>query len=110
MEIVRKSKEFNKRELYKLTKGETVSLQKAVGFVFDVDAFVLFTDTNTKGDEVEILAILAQDGNVYTTISETFKQRFFEIVEHFGMEELPPIVVTEGQSNAGRRYIACTIE
>ena len=110
MEIIRKSKEFTKHESYKLMKGETISLQKSVGIVIDVDAFVLFSDTNQKGDEVEILAILAQDGNVYTTISETFKQRFFEIVDHFGMDDLPAVVVTEGQSNAGRRYIACTIE
>ena len=54
MEIVRKSKEFNKRELYKLTKGETVSLQKAVGFVFDVDAFVdkYYTEGTTNLKEI----------------------------------------------------------
>ena len=110
MEIIKKSKDFNTREMYKLTKGETVSLQKAVGVTIEVDAYLEYSDTNTKGEDVEILAILDKEGQVYTTISQTFKQSFYEIVEIFGMDGLPPVIVTEGQSNAGRRYIGCTIE
>lgn len=111
MEIIKSSKEFNKRELYKLTKGDTESIQNAAGLVINLDCFIEYADVNQKGEEVEILAIMDKSGTVYSTISQTFKQRFYEIIDIFGTgEELPGIMVTEGRSKAGRSYMSCTIE
>lgn len=103
--------EISKKDLYKMTKGDTVSVRDGVGVTFKTAAYILYQDTNTRGDEVEVLAIMTDDRTVYSTVSETFKQRFFDIVETFGKEDLPDtdIVITEGTSKAGRVYASCTI-
>lgn len=102
--------EISKKDLYKMTKGDTVSVRDGVGVIFKTAAYILYQDTNQRGDDVEVLAIMTSDRNVYSTVSETFKTRFFDIVETFG-DELPDtdILITEGTSKAGRQYASCTI-
>lgn len=110
MKVIKANKTtFDKREAYKLTKGETKSIQEATGLVLDVETWLEYEDQNQKGDTVRVLAIMDKEGQVYSTISETFKQRFYEIVDIFG-DELPGILVTTGTSKAGRSYMSCTIE
>ena len=102
--------EISKKDLYKMTKGDTVSVRDAVGITFKTAAYILYQDTNTRGDEVEVLAIMADDRTVYSTVSETFKQRFFDIVDTFEEEFTgTEILITEGTSKAGRQYASCTI-
>ena len=102
--------EISKKDLYKMTKGDTVSVRDGVGVIFKTAAYILYQDTNQRGDNVEVLAIMTSDRTVYSTVSETFKTRFFDIVETFG-DELPDtdILITEGTSKAGRQYASCTI-
>lgn len=111
MNIIKHSdKEFNKIDIYKMTKGETVSVRDAAGIEIKVDKYLLYEDVNTRGETVEILSILADDRTVYSTVSETFKTRFFEIVEIFGEDlEQVPILITEGTSKNGRQYASCTV-
>lgn len=111
MNIIKHSdKEFNKIDIYKMTKGETVSVRDAVGIEIKVDKYLLYEDVNTRGETVEILAVMADDRTVYSTVSETFKTRFFEIVEIFGEDlEQVPILITEGTSKSGRQYASCTV-
>lgn len=102
--------EISKKDLYKMTKGDTVSVRDGVGVIFKTVAYILYQDTNQRGENVEVLAIMTSDRTVYSTVSETFKTRFFDIVETFG-DELPDtdILITEGTSKAGRQYASCTI-
>jgi hypothetical protein len=102
--------EISKKDLYKMTKGDTVSVRDGVGVTFKTAAYILYQDTNTRGENVEVLAVMTEDRTVYSTVSETFKTRFFDIVETFG-DELPDtdILITEGTSKAGRQYASCTI-
>lgn len=102
--------EISKKDLYKMTKGDTVSVRDGVGVIFKTAAYILYQDTNQRGENVEVLSIMTSDRTVYSTISETFKTRFFDIVETFG-DELPDtdILITEGTSKAGRQYASCTI-
>lgn len=110
MEIKRQYGEISKKDLYKMTKGDTISVRDAVGIEFKVSKFIVYDDVNTKGEQVNVLAIMAEDRSVYSTISETFKQRFMDIVETFDDElSTVSILITEGTSRQGRQYASCTI-
>lgn len=100
--------DFSKIELYKLIEGESTSIQDAQGMVLNITAWIKYETTNGQGREVEVLALMDDQGKVYSTISDTFKERFGRIWEIFG-EELPPILVTGGTSKAGRNYTSCTL-
>lgn len=110
MEIKKQYGEISKKDLYKMTKGDTISVRDAVGIEFKVSKFLIYDDINSKGEQVNVLAIMAEDRSVYSTISDVFKQRFMDIVETFG-DELPTvdILITEGTSRQGRQYASCTI-
>lgn len=109
MNIIKKSKEnLTKLEQYKLIEGETINMIDAQGLVLTVDCWLQYEDVNSRGVNVNVLAILAEDGNVYATISETFKARFFRLLEIFGEDELPAIKITGGQTKSGRDYVSCT--
>lgn len=110
MEIKKQYGEISKKDLYKMTKGDTISVRDAVGIEFKVSKFLIYDDVNAKGEPVNVLAIMAEDRSVYSTISEVFKQRFMDIVETFG-DELPTvdILITEGTSRQGRQYASCTV-
>lgn len=111
MNIIKHSdKEYDKIDIYKMTKGDTVSVRDAVGVEFKVDKYLLYEDVNQRGETVEILSIMADDRTVYSTVSETFKTRFFEIVDIFGDDlDQIPILITEGTSKSGRQYASCTV-
>lgn len=110
MEIKTQYGEISKKDLYKMTKGDTISVRDAVGIEFKVSKYIVYDDVNSKGEQVNVLAIMAEDHSVYSTISETFKQRFMDIVETFGPElETVDILITEGTSRQGRQYASCTI-
>ena len=100
--------DFSKVELYKLIEGESTSIQDAQGLVLNVTAWIKYETTNGQGREVEVLALMDDQGKVYSTISDTFKERFARIWEIFG-EEMPPILVTGGTSKAGRNFTSCTL-
>ena len=109
MNIKKRSKDtFTKLEQYKLIEGETVKMADSVGMVIKVDSWIIYDDVNSRGENVEILAILAEDGRVYATISKTFKDRFLRIVEIFGVDDMPAILITGGESKSGREYVSCT--
>lgn len=111
MEILRKSKqELTAREQYKLTKNKkAISVKDAVGMQIKVNIWCQYQDQNQKGETVTVLAIMADDGEVYTTVSEVFTRSFFDIVDTFG-EDLPEVVIIDGTTKSGRTYYDCTIE
>ena len=101
----------SKQTLYKLTMGESLSVQKMDDEELDksypVDGFVLYEDENNKGETVEILSILS-NGLVLSTVSKTFKTNFFRICDLFG-EEPFAIRVSTGNSKNGRRFFDCVL-
>lgn len=98
---------------YKMTKGKgTTSVNKLtpeeLALHYDVQAYVLYEDENNKGETVEILSILVNDGDVLAAQSATFKRSFFEIVDickgrHFAIH------IIDGNSKNGRRYMDCEL-
>lgn len=111
MTITRTSNEnMDKRMLYKLTKGkDNKSITTVQDELLNIVEFVLFEDVNSKGEEVEVLSLLDDSGEIFTTISETFKADFFDIVDTFKKEDFPTIKVIGATSKNGRNYVACTV-
>lgn len=108
MEIINKSREFNKAETYKLTRGTSINAKDAIGKEFGVDGYIIYNEVNSKGEEVEILAILSTEGDVISTMSTTFKREFDFI--HELMDGDPyTIRVIGGTTKSGRDFVSCEL-
>ena len=102
----------NKKDLYILTKGVTTSVQKLtdeeLSVAHPVKDYVLYQDVNTKGEVVEVLAIRTA-GFVLSTVSETFKREFFDIVDIMDSEPFA-IRVIKGVTRGGRTFYTCALD
>lgn len=101
---------MDKKTLYSLTRGQSMSVK-------DVDeravitpvAYAVYEDTDKDGKTNEVLAIRDKEsGEVFTTISPTFKRNFFDIVEFMGGDDYS-ISVIHGTTLAGRDFVTCTM-
>lgn len=110
MEIITTNKaNMSKRDVYALTRGQTISMKDVEdGAEINPDIWALYTDVNSKGDEVEILAIEDVCGNVFSTNSPTFKNEFLFITELMNDEQYG-IRVIKRESKAGRTFITCEL-
>ena len=107
--IIKSSKELSKVEYYKLIVDDTTtSLTKAVDMILSPVCWVEYTDTNTDGRLVDVLAIQDEDGIVYSTVSEVFKRHFWAIVDLMDGEPFA-IRVLSGESKNGRKFVSCTL-
>ena len=55
-----------------------------------------------------MIAVETVDGELFATISNTFREEFLDMVEWFGAD-LGSIKVIAGTSKAGRKYITCGV-
>lgn len=99
----------NKKAFYRLTEANSTSVQEMtdeqLDDVYAVVAYLLYSDTDAKGKEREILTIQTDKG-LFTTISQTFKDSFFKIVDL--MESDPfEIHMMMGTSKNGKTYVDC---
>ena len=108
MEIKEQSRQFNKAELYKLTRGQSINVKDAVGTTFMVDGYLMYEEVNSKGENVEVLAVLDSDGHVYSTISATFKREFEFIWELMDGDQFS-ITIIGGVTKNNRDYVSCTL-
>ena len=108
--IIAKSKDFDKVEEYLMTKGKDVHSVKDVedGTSILVDGYIIFTDTNKNGDEFEIMSIITPEKEVYATQSQTFKESLLDIISIMGVGA--PIVKISGKTKAGRPYVDCKLD
>ena len=104
--------ENNKKELYILTKGVTISVQKMtdeeLSVAHPVKGFVLYEDVNARGEVVEVLAIKTA-GCVLSTVSATFKREFFDIVDIMEDSDFA-IRVIKGLTRGGRTFYTCALD
>lgn len=104
--------EQNKKEIYILTKGVTLSVQKMTDEqlerVYPVHGYALYEDVNAKGEVVEVLAIKT-DGVVLSTVSATFKREFLDIVDIMDGDEFS-IHVIRGVTRGGRTFYTCSLD
>lgn len=116
MTITTKSREFTKQELYLLTKSPSmISVNKLEnGAEITPSGWLVYHDTNSKGEEVEILSIMGinalGENQVWSCQSQTFKQNFYDIDSIF--ESVPDsyaIKKISGQTKAGREFVNCDL-
>lgn len=113
MEIIKKTEGLTATDIYGLTKGNDVrKLSDAKGEVLEVAKFVLYEDTDNKGEPMTVLSIETAQGVRYATNSKTFVRNFSDIVAiHEASGEAIPAKYNVGSavSNAGREYLTCDI-
>ena len=112
MEVIKKFPEtMDARTSYKMMKSpEVKKMSDAEDSILEVKAWLKYTDIDTKTGEVnEILTLETVDGEMFATVSDTFKREFDDIVSFFG-DDVGAIRVIGGTSKAGRKFITCTVE
>ena len=113
MEIIKKTDGLTSADLYNLTKGNDVrKMADAKGEVLDIAKFVLYTDEDVNGNEMNVLAVETVDGAKYATNSKTFVRNFTDILAIFTAGgENPPTryKVGSGISRGNREYLTCDL-
>ena len=112
MEVIKKFPEtMSARNAYKLMKSPDVKkMSDAEDSILEVKSWLKYTDIDSKTGEVkEILTLETMDGEMFGTVSDTFKREFDDIVSFFG-DDVGAIKVVSGTSKAGRKFITCTVE
>lgn len=109
MEIVRQSENLTKKDIFKMGHGNGVTSLKNVEdeTIICPVGYVLYRDVNSKGEEMEILSIKAEDDTIYACQSETFKREFFAMVDEFWPDM--EIIKLSGETKAGREFITCSL-
>ena len=99
----------SKKVMYKLTRAKGMNIKDLEnGERVPVDAWVLYTDVNTKGTEQTVLAIISGDKK-YHSISPTFQRDFADIVSLMDGEDFA-IIITKATSKAGREFVTCELD
>jgi hypothetical protein len=111
MEIIKKSSdELTMKQMYDLTKSPEIQrVSDNDGALVQVDAWVLYNDTDSIGNASEILSILDNEVGVVATNSATFIRDFMEIVEMCADCGVEPrhVKISSGTSKAGRKFYTC---
>lgn len=107
--ITKKSRELNNQELYLLTMSPKAdSMKNHVGERIDVSAWAVFEDTDKKTGEVhDVLSVLTPDNEVFSSISPTFQNDFFDMAELFHSDFAFEVI--SGESKAGRQFVTCAL-
>lgn len=113
MEIIRKSNdEISKKDIFMMTKNQNIMTMKSIenGTEITVKQWVLFSDINCSTDEeVTILSIMTEDGQVIATNSKSFMDMFFDIVEILEENNGFTIEKLGGKTKAGRYFVTCAL-
>lgn len=113
MNIIAKSASINSpMDMYALTKSPDRSkLSEVSGQVLDLDKWLVYSEPNSKGEEVTLVSLSTKDGKAYTSNSVTFIRDFTSAVTMFAEfgAEFHTIQVMNGRSNAGREFITCKV-
>jgi hypothetical protein len=100
------------KQAYSLTSNPDSRPMKTLeGATFNIDAYALYEDINSKGETQEVLAVLTSEGDTFSTISSTFKRDFeaiVDVVNQYGADlATVEVEVIGGESKQGRHYIGC---
>lgn len=109
--IIEKSKDFDKVDEYLMTKGKDTQSVKDVedGTHITVDGYIVFTDIKKDGTEIEVMSVITPEKEVYATQSQTFKESLLDIISILGSGSAP-IVKISGTTKAGRPYVDCKLD
>lgn len=110
MTIIKASREFNKVEVYKMTRDQGAVSVKDVpdGTTLQVSGYLLYEDVDYKGENHELFSVLGEDGTVWTCQSATFKRSFMQMAELFEDEPFS-IKKRSGVTKANKDYVDCCL-
>ena len=111
MEVIKKFPEdMDPKTAYRLMKSpEVKKMSEAEGSILEIDSWIHYNSPDKETGEIkEVIAIATPDGEIFATISNTFREEFMDMVNYFG-SDLGAIKVIAGTSKAGRKYITCSI-
>lgn len=101
MEIIQKSENLSKKQIYNMTRGPKVEkVQKSVG-VHEFKGFVYYSDEKQDGAEIQVLSILIEDNKAIATNSQTFIPQFLEAYEMLD-GDFTKFEVVQTSTKAGR--------
>lgn len=113
MTIIAKSSSINSpMDMYALTKSpDRFKLSEVSGQVLELDKWLVYSEPNSKGEEVTLVSLTTKDGKAYTSNSGTFIRDFTSAVTMFAEfgAEFHTIQVMNGKSKAGREFITCKV-
>ena len=111
MEVIKKFPEdMDPKTAYKLMKSpEVKKMSEAEGSILEIDSWIHYNSPDKETGEIkEVIAIATPDGELFATISNTFRDEFTDMVNYFG-SDLGAIKVISGTSKVGRKFITCSI-
>ena len=110
--IETRGKELTKREIYKMTKDNGLTMMKDVedNTLISVVATIEFIDEKETGD-VKIFSLMDKDGVCYAYQSKTFHESLMDIMDIMLDEgqDTVDIIKTSGKTNSGRDFINCKL-
>lgn len=93
----------DKKLIYKVTCEPTTSLREMVGKEIKVEDYIHYETEDRDSNPISILVFICADG-VYSTISNTVKERFFDAADVFETHKLTFKVVS-GKTKSNRDYL-----
>lgn len=99
----------DKKALYRLTRMPGLNVKDFEdGQKAQVEAFCLYNDMNSKGNEQTVLTLLTDLGKLQT-ISPTFTQSFLDVQELMGDDDYS-IIIRKAKSKSGRDFVTCELD
>ena len=109
MEIIKKTEGLTNMDQYQMIMDPAVKAIKSVADqTLTYQAFILYTDLDKDGNEVELLALKTEEGN-FTTNSKTFIEDFKKALDILSEAEIGHVVVKADKSKSDRTYYRCSI-
>ncbi len=102
-------KQYAGKEIYKMTKSDSIQKLSTIDGMFSVLGFILYEDEKADGTTVPILSIESSTNEVFATNSATFIRSFMDIMTMMDYELPIDIVVGHKTSNKGREFIYCDL-
>lgn len=95
----------SKKQIYAITHAKTAIQVKNLedGEVIKPVNFIQYVDENSKGEENTVLAIVNEDGRLFTSISKTLIADFMEMADNFGLDFSCRKI--SGETKAGREFV-----
>lgn len=107
--IKRTSENLTNLEKYAMIKKAGRMIKNCEGDFIKVKKWVDYIDAKDDGREVEVLSLLADDGQIYATNSKNFRRDFFELLDYLDKDqEIPLLQIISGTTKLGRRFVQFT--
>ena len=99
--------ELTKRDLYNAKNG---SNKLENGLEITLVGVGKYTDTNTNGEQVEVTVLKADNGDIYTTISNTIGASIDMLSDIIADDGKADVIVKTKKSASGRDYFQLVLK